>query len=114
MPGNVVRIRLEGSTYSARLIGPSGAKTDGLVIDGVYDEDRDVHEFLVEVSGPYELYVDPTGGTSYSLDTAWGKDGGKVLLGRDAQTHFAGHGNNSAGTIMPEETTFVEDFDFDV
>ncbi|OVE78619.1 hypothetical protein BVY01_04920 [bacterium I07] len=82
---SVYRVRLPHKDWSAKLVGVTGTVTQGIEITGTYDTKFGAHEFLVTTSGGYDLYVDPDGGTSWSLDTDWdaGQSTGKVLVGTD-------------------------------
>lgn len=86
--GNPVKIRLAGSGYSAQLRGKAGTATAGEVIQGSYDSGWQQHVFLLLKSGFYDLYVDPAGGSTYSKDSVWSGDEGKVVTGRDLGKSF--------------------------
>ena len=96
----VYRIRLRSSSYSAQLRGITGTPTVGISINGSYSSRYLSHEFLVSVTGNYELYVDPLGGSSYSEDTYWddGQDG-KTIYADDLVEHVHGHGSGVNGKI---------------
>ena len=96
----VYRIRLRSSSYSAQLRGITGTPTVGISINGSYSSKYLSHYFLVSVTGDYELYYDPLGGTSYIEDTDWddGQDG-KTIYADDIVEHIHGHGSGISGKI---------------
>ena len=71
----------EGS--SCQLRGVSGSMTDGEIISGVWNSGFSAFFFNVDISGAYELWVDPAGGTSYSKDSTWSGSTGKWVPGQD-------------------------------
>lgn len=71
----------EGS--SCQLRGVSGTLTHGEVIQGVWNANWKSYFFDVQISGAYELWVDPAGGTSYSKDATWSGATGKWVPGQD-------------------------------
>lgn len=83
------RINLAGSGYTAQLRGKAGTRTAGLVVTGTYKSALKSHEFKVAVTGPYDLYVDATGGTSYIKDSNWSGTSGKDIYGTDLTTIMA-------------------------
>jgi len=80
---NPVKIPLPNSSYSAQLRGVTGKNTEGIIIQGSYDANWDMYVFNVDISGPYELYVDPAGGTNYTKDSVWSGPTGKWVPGQD-------------------------------
>lgn len=84
----VYRIKMPDSTYSAKLVGVAGTRTEGEEIVGTYSSTYRMHEFYVKKTGPYQLYGDPAGGTNYVLISSWGKASGKVVPGRDLGDFF--------------------------
>ncbi len=84
MPNSTpVKVRLPLSTYSAQLIGITGTSTAGITLSATYKASWDAHFFDVLISGPYDLWVDPAGGSNYSKDSNWSGSTGKVILGGD-------------------------------
>ena len=81
----IYRIRLDTSTVSAQLRGISGTVTDGVILDGSYSSEYNAHEFSVSISGQYELWTDPLGGTSYSKVSSWGGVSGKYIPSDDLE-----------------------------
>ncbi len=83
-----VRINLPDSTYTAQLRGKTGTRTAGLIVQGTWNGSSSIRsfEFSVTVSGRYDLYVDPAGGTSYAKQSTWGKTLGKIVTGTDFGT----------------------------
>lgn len=79
---NPVKIPLE-SGASAQLRGISGTATEDIVLNGTYNEGWQCHIFQVLISGPYELWIDPLGGTDYVKDSAWSGATGKFVPGQD-------------------------------
>ena len=82
---NPVKIRLasSGSGYTAQLRGISGKNTAGITLQGGYNAGWDMHVFNVLVTGPYNLWFDPAGGSTYSKDSAWSGITGKLVFGQD-------------------------------
>jgi len=78
-----VRIASSGSGYTAQLRGVAGTNTAGIVLQGTYQSGWDMHVFDVLVSGPYELWFDPNGGSTYSKDSVWSGSTGKLVFGQD-------------------------------
>jgi len=68
---------------TAQLRGVSGTVTDGITLNGVYSSGWLCHVFQVLISGAYELWVDPAGGSSYSKDSTWSGASGKWVPGED-------------------------------
>lgn len=83
MAANAQKVRFPASGYSAQLRGVSGSRTDGITLQGSYNAGWDVHVFNVLVTGLYELWFDPAGGSTYSKDSVWSGTGGKIILGED-------------------------------
>jgi hypothetical protein len=69
---NPVRVRFTSSLSSAQLRGVTGEPTDGITLQGTYQAAFDAFKFDVNVSGLYEKFEDPLGGSSYTQDTGWG------------------------------------------
>ena len=85
------RIRMASSSYTAQLRGVTGTRTAGEVLQGTYITSYRMHEFQVTKSGPYKLYYDPAGGSSYIQDATFdgaGVSDGKIILGEDWMTYF--------------------------
>ena len=82
------RIRLSDSTYTAQLRGVVGTRTASEAVNGAWSTTYKLHEFDVTVTGRYQLYVDPAGGTSYVLVSSWGKTNGKHIPGYDQATFW--------------------------
>ena len=61
------RIRMPDSTYTAKLIGKTGTRVAGDTISGTWSTYYRSHIFSVENTGLYDLWVDPAGGSTYSL-----------------------------------------------
>jgi hypothetical protein len=74
---NLVRIPLASSDYSAQLRGITATRTAGLTIQGSYNGTSEMFEFSITVSGRYDLYYDPAGGSSYVKDTNWSGANGR-------------------------------------
>ena len=85
MSATIYRIRLDNSGVSAQLRGIAGTQTDGLSIDGTYSSVYDAHEFIISVSGRYELWTDPLGGTDYAKVSSWGGTDGKYIPSSDLE-----------------------------
>lgn len=77
------RIRMPNPTYAAQLRGVAGTRTDGLTVTGSYSSYYRMHVFSVAVSGRYQLYADPAGGTAWALVSTWGGTYGKTIPGDD-------------------------------
>src|SRR4030067_3833571 len=69
---NPVRVRFTSSLSSAQLRGVTGEPTDGITLQGTYQAAFAAFKFNGAVSGLYEKFEDPLGGSSYAQDTAWG------------------------------------------
>lgn len=80
---NPVWRHLPTSTYSAKLVGMASTNTEGQTVYGTYDSDQQSHKFPVVYTGWYYMYVDPTGGSTYSLDSDWGA---RYVPGADARS----------------------------
>ena len=76
-------IRLPGSGYTAQLRGVAGTNTSAITLQGNYSSSWDAHVFQMQISGLYELWVDPAGGSTYSKDARWSGGFGKLKLGWD-------------------------------
>ena len=81
--GVPVKLRLPDSGYTAQLRGKAGKVTAGITLTGVYQSSWDMYFFDVLISGPYDLWVDPNGGTTYSKDSIWSGATGKGIFGQD-------------------------------
>jgi len=83
-----VRINMPDSTYHAQLRGKSGTRTAAQIYQGTWNGSSSIRsfEFYVTVTGRYDLYIDPAGGSSYSLQSTWGKTPGKMVIGTDLGT----------------------------
>lgn len=77
------RIKMAGNSYSARLVGVSGTRTQTDTVIGVYSSAFGAHEFKVINGGQYKLQYDSNGGSNYNTDAGWGGDFGKVVSGTD-------------------------------
>jgi len=77
------RIKMPRFNYSTQLRGVVATRTHGISVNGTYSETFKMHEFDVSVTGLYQLYADPAGGSSYVLVTDWGGAVGKVVPGND-------------------------------
>ena len=107
---NVYRIRAPSSSYSVKLVGVTGTETEGEESIGVYSTRYQAHEFNIYVTGPYLRYNDPTGGTSWVLDTNWSTIVGKELIGNELGAHVAGHGtgaNYKIATVDIEDSSIT-------
>lgn len=117
---NPIRIRLVNSSYSGKLIGVTGTSTDGEEITGTYKSWCRAHEFDIDITGLYKLWVDPLGGTDWEEYSNWGGTNGKQLLGDEVDDHIEGHGsgaNNKIatadiedGAVTPAKTSFADDY----
>lgn len=81
MANPVYIVLAEGS--SCQLRGVTGTLTEGQVIQGQWNANWQAFFFDVEISGAYELWFDPNGGTSYSKDSTWSGATGKWVPGQD-------------------------------
>lgn len=83
-----IRIKMAASTYTAQLRGQSGgnSQSSGQTVQGVYNSTINRHVFDIEKSGFYKLYVDPAGGSNYSLDATYSGISGKWFVGTDQFT----------------------------
>lgn len=79
-------IRMPDSTYSAQLRGVTGTTSAGQTLTGTWVTGKKAHRFTVTKTGPYKLYADPAGGSSYVLDSAWSGTNGKAVAGDDLST----------------------------
>lgn len=111
---NVVRIRFPASTYSAQLRGVTGTTTAGLTIQGTYSSNLGAHVFKITITGPYKLYFDAAGGSSYSLDSQWSDTYGTTLTGypdlmnaTDFVSKVDPDGNDSLSAVFIEDSTFA-------
>ena len=77
------RLRMPDSTYSAQLRGVAGTRTEGKTVQGTWSTYFKMHSFPVVLTGKYKLYVDPTGGSSYTIVSSWGGTYGKAVPGQD-------------------------------
>ena len=94
---NPVRIRMPTPNYSAQLRGVTNTRTVGITVQGAYDNKYNAHEFLIIITGPYELWGDPAGGSSYVEDTDWGLTDGKWIVGSDIGSSISGFLNIVGG-----------------
>jgi hypothetical protein len=83
---NPVRIRMADSSYSARMIGATGTRTEGIILQGLYNAYYRSHQFNVQATGKYELWIDVAGGSNYSKDATFGGGYGKMISGADLDT----------------------------
>jgi lysophospholipase L1-like esterase len=91
---NNYRERYPDSTWAAQFRGVTGTNTAGITVAGTYNTAERSHVFPVTVTGLYYSYVDPAGGTNYTLDSRAGWTGGKIIPGTDLAT-FWGFLNSS-------------------
>jgi len=80
---NPLKVRLT-STYTVQLRGVTGKNTAGITLQGTYDSGWDAFVFDVLISGPYELWIDTAGGSTYVKDSIWSGATGKWQTGGDS------------------------------
>lgn len=83
MAANPVKVRFPASAYSSQLRGVAGSRTAGITLTGSYNAGWDMYIFSVLITGLYELWFDPAGGSTYSKDSVWSGTGGKIVFGED-------------------------------
>jgi len=76
-------IRMVNSGYSAQLRGVSGTRTAGVTLTGSYKSNFKAHQFDVVLTGEYELWIDPAGGTNFSKDSGWSYSNGQLIAAPD-------------------------------
>ena len=104
------RVRVPRPTgYTVQLRGKAGTPTAAITLNGTYQATFKAYAFDVLISGLYDLYEDPAGGSAYVQMVDWDDGNSKWVEGSDMVIHKDGHGD-ATGLIEPGDTTFAKPF----
>ncbi|RMG96809.1 MAG: hypothetical protein D6706_09620, partial [Chloroflexi bacterium] len=92
--------KLPATGYNAILVGQSGAALNDTV-QGVYNSTLNMHVFDGDSSGWYKMYVDATGGTTWTEYSQWGGTTGRYIP-------FNGTGSSSLGPGSVTNSTIAD------